>query len=47
VVPAAGVAAESMVAFTIARLVLEKFGGDSLKELERNYRGYCEQIRKY
>jgi chorismate synthase len=30
-----------------ARLVLEKFGGDSLKELERNYRGYCEQIRKY
>jgi chorismate synthase len=47
VVPAAGVAAESMVALTIARLVLEKFGGDSLKELERNYRGYCEQIRKY
>lgn len=47
VVPAAGVAAESMVAFTVARLTLEKFGGDSLKELERNYRGYCEQIRKY
>lgn len=47
VVPAAGVAAESMVAFTVARLVLEKFGGDSLRELERNYRGYCEQIRKY
>ena len=47
VVPAAGVAAESMVAFAIARLVLEKFGGDSLKELKRNYRGYCEQIRKY
>ncbi len=47
VVPAAGVAAESMVALTIARLVLEKFGGDSLKELERNYKGYCEQIRAY
>jgi chorismate synthase len=47
VVPAAGVAAESMVAFAVARLVLEKFGGDSVKELERNYRGYCEQIRKY
>src|SRR5947209_5998434 len=47
VVPAAGVAAESMVALTVARLVLEKFGGDSLKELQRNYRGYCEQIRKY
>jgi len=47
VVPAAGVAAESMVALTIARVVLEKFGGDSLKEMERNYRGYCEQIRTY
>jgi len=47
VVPAAGVAAESMVALTVARLVLEKFGGDSLKELERNYQGYCEQIRRY
>jgi chorismate synthase len=47
VVPAAGVAAESMVALTVARLVLEKFGGDSMKELERNYRGYREQIRKY
>ena len=47
VVPAAGVAAESMVALTVARLVLEKFGGDSLRELERNYQGYCEQIRRY
>ena len=47
VVPAAGVAAEAMVALTIARLVLEKFGGDSLRELERNYKSYCEQIRAY
>ena len=47
VVPAAGVAAEAMVALTIGRLVLEKFGGDSLRELERNYQGYCEQIRAY
>ena len=47
VVPAAGVAAEAMVALTIARLVLEKFGGDSLRELERNYNGYCEQIRAF
>ena len=47
VVPAAGVAAESMVALTVAGLVLSKFGGDSLRELERNYRGYCEQIRGY
>src|SRR6266702_1222940 len=47
VVPAAGVAAEAMVALTIARLVVEKFGGDSLRELQRNFNGYCEQIRAY
>ena len=46
-VPAAGVAAEAMVALTVARLVVEKFGGDSLKEMKRNFDGYCEQIRKY
>ncbi|NUQ27750.1 MAG: chorismate synthase [Acidobacteriaceae bacterium] len=47
VVPAAGVAAEAMVALTLARLVLEKFGGDSLKELKRNFEGYCVQIRNF
>jgi chorismate synthase len=47
VVPAAGVAGEAMVALTVARLVVEKFGGDSLRELERNYKGYCEQVRTY
>jgi chorismate synthase len=47
VVPAAGVAAEAMVAFVIARLALEKFGGDSAGELTRNYQGYLEQIRKF
>jgi chorismate synthase len=47
VVPAAGVAAESMVALCVARLVIEKFGGDSLRELQRNYNGYCEQIRAF
>jgi chorismate synthase len=47
VVPAAGVVAESMVALTVARLAMEKFGGDSLREMERNYKGYCEQIRAY
>ena len=47
VVPAAGVAAEAMVALTVARLVLEKFGGDSLREVQRNFNGYCEQIRAY
>ena len=47
VVPAAGVAAEAMVALTVARLMVEKFGGDSLKEMQRNFSGYCEQIRAY
>lgn len=47
VVPAAGVAAEAMVALAFARLVLEKFGGDSLRELKRNYDGYVEQIKAY
>lgn len=47
VVPAAGVAAESMVALAFGRLLLEKFGGDSLRELKRNYDGYLEQIRRF
>jgi chorismate synthase len=47
VVPAAGVAAEAMVAFVLAQLALEKFGGDSAVELKRNYDGYLEQIRNY
>jgi chorismate synthase len=47
VVPAAGVAAEAMVAFVLAQLALEKFGGDSATELKRNYEGYLEQIRNY
>ena len=47
VVPAAGVAGEAMVALTVARLVVEKFGGDSLREHERNFRGYCDQIKSF
>ena len=47
VVPAAGVAGEAMVALTLAKCVLEKFGGDSMTELQRNFGGYCEQIRNF
>jgi chorismate synthase len=47
VVPAAGVAGEAMVALAVARLVIEKFGGDSLRELDRNFRSYCEQIKAF
>ncbi|HEX3509057.1 MAG TPA: chorismate synthase [Candidatus Dormibacteraeota bacterium] len=44
VVPAAGVIGEAMVALTLADAFLEKFGGDSMAELERNHRGYIESI---
>jgi chorismate synthase len=47
VVPAAGVVAEAMVALVLGRCFLEKFGGDSLAETERNYRGYLEQVRRF
>jgi len=47
VVPAAGVAAESMVALTLARCALEKFGGDSMTETLRNFQGYLEQLKQY
>ncbi|MBC8292966.1 MAG: chorismate synthase [Proteobacteria bacterium] len=44
-IPAAAVIAENVVAFELARLFLEKFGGDSLREIERNYQGYLEQVK--
>lgn len=47
VVPAAGVAGESMVALTLARCALEKFGGDSLDETLRNFNGYKKQVENY
>jgi chorismate synthase len=47
VVPAAGVAAEAMVALTLARCALEKFGGDSMLEVQRNFEGYCQQLRNF
>ena len=47
VVPAAGVAAEAMVALTLARCALEKFGGDSIRETKRNFQGYLEQLKNY
>src|SRR6204780_605802 len=47
VVPAAGVAAEAMVALTLARCALEKFGGDSMGETLRNFEGYRQQLKNY
>jgi chorismate synthase len=47
VVPAAGVVGEAMVALTIGRSFLEKFGGDSIGETKRNYTAYKEQVRQF
>ena len=43
-VPAAGVVAEAMVALTLANAVLEKFGGDSVRETRRNLESYLAAI---
>ncbi|MGN6593070.1 MAG: chorismate synthase [Terriglobales bacterium] len=47
VVPAAAVVGEAMVALILAQAVLEKFGGDSLTELQRNYNQYQQQVRDF
>ena len=46
VVPAAGVIGEAVVALTLVDAFLEKFGGDSMPELERNYHSYMESIAR-
>lgn len=43
-VPAAGVVAEAMVLLTLADAFAEKFGGDSLVEVQRNIRGYLDNL---
>jgi len=44
-VPAAGVVAEAMCALVLAEAVLEKFGGDSVQEVRRNYESYMHNLR--
>jgi len=46
-VPAAGVIAEAVVAFELARAMVEKFGGDSLSEMKWNYENYLKAAREY
>jgi chorismate synthase len=46
-VPAAGVIGEAMVAIVLARAMREKFGGDSLREMKRNFESYQQQISEY
>jgi chorismate synthase len=44
-VPAAGVVAEAAAAFEIASALIEKFGGDSLDEMRRNYSSYMKYLK--
>ena len=46
-VPAAGVIGEAMVALVLAGAMREKFGGDHVEEMRRNFDSYCEQIKGY
>ena len=43
-VPAMGVIAEALTALVLADAMMEKFGGDSLGELRRNYEGYLARL---
>lgn len=47
VVPAGGVAGETMVAFELASSLIEKFGGDSIGEVRRNFDGYSKQLDEF
>ncbi|HEX4645871.1 MAG TPA: chorismate synthase [Verrucomicrobiae bacterium] len=47
VVPAGGVAGEAMIALVLADAFLQKFGGDSLAEMRRNFDNYAEQIARF
>jgi chorismate synthase len=42
--PAMGVIAEAMAALVLADAMLEKFGGDSLSEIQRNLDGYLSHV---
>jgi len=45
-VPAAGVVAEAVVAIELANAMIEKFGGDSLNEMRKNYEAYVDYVNK-
>jgi chorismate synthase len=46
VVAPAAIVAEAVVAFELAGVFLEKFGGDSLREVTRNFQGYLRELQK-
>jgi chorismate synthase len=46
-VPACGVVCEAMLAIVLATAMREKFGGDSLAEMRRNYDAYLDELRRF
>jgi len=46
-VPAAGVIGEAMLAIVLANEMREKFGGDSIDEMKRNFEGYLRSLSEY
>jgi len=46
-VPSASIIAEACVALIIADAMLEKFGGDSMEEVKRNFEGYLKQLEEF
>jgi len=46
-VPAAGVVGEAMAAIALTAAFREKFGGDSLEEVRRNYEGYLSYLKNF
>ncbi len=46
-VPAAGIVGEAMMALVLADAFLEKFGGDSLREIRRNYDAYLDTLKSW
>lgn len=46
-VPAAGVVGEAVIAFEIANAMIEKFGGDSLEEMKRNFDAYQAYVKSF
>ena len=46
-VPAASVVGEAVVAFEIANAMIDKFAGDSMEEMKRNYDSYMEYVKGF
>jgi len=46
-VPAAGVVGEAVIAFEMANAMVEKFGGDRLEEIKRNFDAYQAYVRSF